>query len=123
MIEEFVKQILKEPSYKTLSKAKLEIIDWIGYAIAGTFTEQAIPFYNLQKILPIGNCLNLFSKDQINLFDSAFINASVGNILELDDENVSLITERRRVSAKFERMLSSGHIYAYRVVDEKEIRS
>ena len=85
MIEEFVKQILKEPSYKTLSKAKLEIIDWIGYAVAGTFTEQAIPFYNLQKILPIGNCLNLFSKDQINLFDSAFINASVGNILELDD--------------------------------------
>ena len=35
MIEEFVKQILKEPSYKTLSKAKLEIIDWIGYAVAG----------------------------------------------------------------------------------------
>ena len=85
MIEEFVKQILKEPSHKTLSKAKLEIIDWIGYAIAGTFTEQAIPFYNLQKILPIGNCLNLFSNKQINLFDSAFINASVGNILELDD--------------------------------------
>ena len=85
MIEEYVKQIMKEPSYKTLLKAKLEIIDWIGYSIAGTFTEQAKPFYNLQKILPKGNCLNLFGNEQLNLFDSTFINASVGNILELDD--------------------------------------
>ena len=85
MIEEFIKQIVKEPSDKTLSKAKLEIIDWIGYAIAGTFTEQAKPFYNLQKILPPGKSLNLFSTEQLNLFDSTFINASVGNILELDD--------------------------------------
>ena len=59
-MEEYVKQIIKEPSYKTLLKAKLEIIDWIGYSIAGTFTEQAKPFYNLQKILPKGNCLNFF---------------------------------------------------------------
>ena len=85
MIEEFIKQIIREPSKKTLAKAKLEIIDWIGYAIAGTFTDQAKPFYNLQKILPSGNSLNLFSNEQLNLFDSTFINASVGNILELDD--------------------------------------
>ena len=85
MIEEFIKQIIREPSKKTLAKAKLEIIDWIGYAIAGTFTDQAKPFYNLQNILPSGNSLNLFSNEQLNLFDSTFINASVGNILELDD--------------------------------------
>jgi len=85
MIDDFLEQITKAPSSKTLHKAKLEIVDWIGYAIAGTFTKQAIPFNNLQKILPKGNSLNLFDNKKLNIFDSTFINASVGNILELDD--------------------------------------
>jgi len=85
MIDDFVEQITKVPSTKTLHKAKLEIVDWIGYAIAGTFTKQAIPFNNLQKILPKGDSLNLFNSKKLNVFDSTFINASVGNILELDD--------------------------------------
>lgn len=85
MIDKFVNQIIKSPKNKTLYKAKLEIIDWIGYSIAGTFTNQAKPFYNLQKILPQGTSLNLFGEKELNIFDSAFINASVGNILELDD--------------------------------------
>ena len=85
MIEDFLNQLNKIPAAKTLKKAKLEIIDWIGYSIAGTRTRQARPFKNLQNILPEGNSLNLFSRKQLNVFDSAFINASVGNILELDD--------------------------------------
>ena len=85
MIEQFLNQILKEPKAKTLKKAKLEVIDWIGYSIAGTKTTQAKPFYNLQKYLPDGQTLNLFSKKKLNIYDSAFINASAGNILELDD--------------------------------------
>ena len=85
MIDKFVNQIINSPQNKTLYKAKLEIIDWIGYSIAGTFTKQAKPFYNLQKTLPRGTSLNLFDKKELNIFDSAFVNASVGNILELDD--------------------------------------
>ena len=85
MIEDFLNQLNKIPAAKTLKKAKLEIIDWIGYSIAGTRTRQAKPFNKLQNILPEGNSLNLFSRKQLNIFDSAFINASVGNILELDD--------------------------------------
>ena len=85
MIDKFVKQLTKKPNILSIKKAKLEIIDWIGYSVAGTFTEQAKPFNNLQKILPSGKALNLFDKKQLNVFDSAFINASVGNILELDD--------------------------------------
>ena len=50
MIENFLNQIIREPNKKTLQKAKLEIIDWIGYSIARTFTKQALPFRNLQKI-------------------------------------------------------------------------
>ena len=85
MIDKFVNQIINSPQNKTLYKAKLEIIDWIGYSIAGTFANQAKPFYNLQKTLPRGTSLNLFDKKELNIFDSAFVNASVGNILELDD--------------------------------------
>ncbi len=85
MINQFLKQIFKEPDKKTLHKAKLAIIDWIGYSIAGTFTKQANPFKNLQSELPKGNSLNLFNKKSLSPFDSAFINAAVGNILELDD--------------------------------------
>ncbi len=85
MIEKFLNQIIKKPNNESLHKAKLEIIDWIGYSIAGTFTKQAIPFRNLQKKLPKGKSLNLFDQKQLNIFDSAFVNASVGNILELDD--------------------------------------
>ena len=85
MIKQFINQVTTKPKAKTVKKAKLEIIDWIGYSIAGTVTKQAKPFENLQKNLPNGNALNLFSKRQLNMFDSSFINASVGNILELDD--------------------------------------
>ncbi len=85
MINEFLEQIIKEPNKETLHKAKLAIIDWIGYSIAGTFTKQAVPFKNLQSILPKGNSLNLFDKKSLSPFDSAFTNAAVGNILELDD--------------------------------------
>jgi len=72
MIDKFVNQIINSPQNKTLYKAKLEIIDWIGYSIAGTFTNQAKPFYNLQKALPRGTSLNLFDKKELNIFDSAF---------------------------------------------------
>ena len=85
MIDQFLEQISKEPDIKTLHKAKLAIIDWIGYSIAGTFTKQADPFKHLQSELPKGNSLNLFDKKSLSPFDSAFINAAVGNILELDD--------------------------------------
>ena len=85
MIKDFLNNLTKEPNEISLLKARLSIIDWIGYALAGTKTNQAEPFDNLQNILPKGKALNLFGKKKINLFDSAFINASVGNILELDD--------------------------------------
>ena len=85
MIDDFLKQLIKTPNKQALYKAKLEVVDWIGYSIAGTKTNQAKPFYNLQKKLPKGLALNLFSKKKLHVFDSAFINASVGNILELDD--------------------------------------
>jgi len=85
MIDLFIEQIMKEPDKDTILKTKLEIIDWIGYALAGTKTKQAIPFNNLQMSLPEGQALNLFGRRKLNVFDSAFINASVGNILELDD--------------------------------------
>jgi hypothetical protein len=45
------------------------------------------------------------------------------NILELDDENVRVISDRNRVKSKFERMQNSGQIYAYRAVSEEEITS
>ena len=85
MIDLFIEQIMKEPDQDTILKTKLEIIDWIGYALAGTKTKKAIPFCKLQHSLPEGQSLNLFGKRKLNVFDSAFINASVGNILELDD--------------------------------------
>ena len=85
MIDLFIEQIIKEPDKNTILKTKLEIIDWIGYALAGTKTKKAIPFYKLQQSLPEGQSLNLFGKRKLNVLDSAFINASVGNILELDD--------------------------------------
>ena len=85
MIDLFIEQIMKEPDKDTILKTKLEIIDWIGYALAGTKTKKAIPFYKLQQSLPEGQSLNLFGKRKLNVLDSAFINASVGNILELDD--------------------------------------
>ena len=85
MINLFIEQIIKEPNENAILKAKLEVIDWIGYALAGTATSQALPFLNLQQSLPKGQSLNLFGKRKLNVFDSAFINASVGNILELDD--------------------------------------
>ena len=85
MIDLFIEQIMKEPDQDTILKTKLEIIDWIGYALAGTKTKKAIPFYKLQQSLPEGQSLNLFGKRKLNVLDSAFINASVGNILELDD--------------------------------------
>ena len=85
MINEFLEQICKEPDKHTLHKAKLAIIDWIGYSIAGTFSKQATPFKNLQSELPKGSSLNLFDKKSLSPLDSAFINAAVGNILELDD--------------------------------------
>src|SRR6056300_682473 len=85
MIDLFIEQIMKEPDKDTILKTKLEIIDWIGNALAGTKTKQATPFCKLQQSLPEGHSLNLFGKRKLNVFDSAFINASVGNILELDD--------------------------------------
>ena len=85
MINLFIEQIIKEPNENAILKAKLEVVDWIGYALAGTATNQALPFLNLQQSLPKGQSLNLFGKRKLNVFDSAFINASVGNILELDD--------------------------------------
>ena len=85
MIDLFIEQIMKEPDQDTILKTKLEIIDWIGYALAGTKTKKAIPFCKLQHSLLEGQSLNLFGKRKLNVFDSAFINASVGNILELDD--------------------------------------
>ena len=63
MIEDFLNQLNKIPAGKTFKKAKLEIIDWIGYSIAGTRTRQAKPFNKLQNILPEGNSLNLFSRN------------------------------------------------------------
>ena len=65
MIDNFVKQLIKKPDIMSIKKAKLEIIDWVGYSVAGTFTEQAKPFNNLQKILPNGKSLNLFDKKQL----------------------------------------------------------
>ena len=85
MINQFLKQISKEPDRQSLHKARLAIVDWIGYSIAGTFSKQASPFKNLQSELPKGNSLNLFDKKSLSPFDSAFVNAAVGNILELDD--------------------------------------
>ena len=85
MIDLFIEQLMKEPDQDTILKTKLEIVDWIGYALAGTKTKKAIPFCKLQQSLPEGQSLNLFGKRKLNVFDSAFINASVGNILELDD--------------------------------------
>jgi 2-methylcitrate dehydratase PrpD len=85
MINLFIEQIIKDPNENAILKAKLEVVDWIGYALAGTATNQALPFLNLQQSLPKGQSLNLFGKRKLNVFDSAFINASVGNILELDD--------------------------------------
>ena len=85
MINEFLEQINKKPDNQTLRKAKLAIIDWIGYSIAGTCTKQANPFRNFQSELPKGNSLNLFNKKSLSPFDSTFVNAAVGNILELDD--------------------------------------
>ena len=70
MIDQFLEQISKEPDIKTLHKAKLAIIDWIGYSIAGTFTKQAYPFKNLQSELPKGNSLNLFDKKSLILSKS-----------------------------------------------------
>ena len=80
MIDKFVNQLIKKPNKISIKKAKLEIIDWIGYSVAGTFTEQAKPFNNLQKILPNGKSLNLFDKKQLSVFDSAFINLSLIHI-------------------------------------------
>ena len=34
MIDLFIEQIMKEPDQDTILKTKLEIIDWIGYALA-----------------------------------------------------------------------------------------
>ena len=85
VIDIFLKHLTKKPTCNSFFKARVAIIDWIGYSIAGTKTEQAKPFFNIQKTLPKGSTLNLFSKNKLNFFDSAFINASVGNILELDD--------------------------------------
>ena len=73
MIEKFLNQIIREPNKTTLQKAKLEIIDWIGYSLAGTFTKQALPFRNLQKELPKGKSLYLFDQKQLNIIWS-FIN-------------------------------------------------
>ena len=84
MINLLTQQIIKEPNANAFVKARLEVVDWIGYALAGTATIQAVPFLNLQKSLPEGHSLNLLGKRKLNVFDSAFINASVGNILELD---------------------------------------
>ena len=42
MIDQFLEQISKEPDIKTLHKARLAIIDWIGYSIAGTFKNKLI---------------------------------------------------------------------------------
>ena len=44
MIDQFLEQISIEPDRQTLYKARLAIVDWIGYSIAGTFTKQAYPF-------------------------------------------------------------------------------
>ena len=62
MINLFIEQIIKEPNENAILKAKLEVIDWIGYALAGTATSQALPFLNLQQSLPKGQSLNLFGK-------------------------------------------------------------
>ena len=62
MIDQFLEQISIEPDRQTLYKARLAIVDWIGYSIAGTFSKQATPFKNLQSELPKGNSLNLFDK-------------------------------------------------------------
>ena len=73
MIDLFIEQIMKEPDKDTILKTKLEIIDWIGYALAGTKTKQATPFCKLQQSLPEGHSLNLFGKRKLNVFDSIFI--------------------------------------------------
>jgi len=85
VIDSFLKHLTKKPTYNSFLKARIAIIDWIGYSIAGTKTNQAKPFFNIQKTFLKGSALNLFSKNKLNIFDSTFINASVGNILELDD--------------------------------------
>ena len=69
MINEFLEQICKEPDKHTLHKAKLAIIDWIGYSIAGTFTKQADPFKNLQSEFPKG-CLLYTSPSPRDLYRS-----------------------------------------------------
>ena len=65
MIDLFIEQIMKEPDQDTILKTKLEIIDWIGYALAGTKTKKVIPFCKLQHSLPEGQSLNLFGKRKI----------------------------------------------------------
>ena len=49
MINLLTQQIIKEPNANAFVKARLEVVDWIGYALAGTATIQAVPFFNLQK--------------------------------------------------------------------------
>ena len=65
MIKDFLNNLTKEPNEISLLKARLSIIDWIGYALAGTKTNQAEPFDNLQNILPKGKALNLFGKKKL----------------------------------------------------------
>ena len=64
LIDRFLKHLTKKPTYDSFLKARVSIIDWIGYSIAGTKTKQAKPFLNIQKTFPKGNALNLFSKNK-----------------------------------------------------------
>ena len=66
VIDELLKHLTKKPTHDSFLKARVSIIDWIGYSIAGTKTKQAKPFLNIQKILPKGSSLNLFSKNKLN---------------------------------------------------------
>ena len=65
MIDNFVKQLIKKPDIMSIKKAKLEIIDWIGYSVAGTFTEQAKPF-NSKRILLILTLLKIIYHKRFN---------------------------------------------------------
>ncbi|HUA55083.1 MAG TPA: MmgE/PrpD family protein [Candidatus Sulfotelmatobacter sp.] len=78
-------RLLKRPiDARDRARAALHVLDWLGCAAAGLTTPPGVTALAWARTLPTGRCHTVGGL-RLSGRDAAFLNGSVGNVLEMDD--------------------------------------
>lgn len=85
LLSELVPLLKREVSENDRSRARLHVLDWLGCAMLGATTDTGQKLYDFQTELRSTGNISMVNAGCADLQTAVLYNASLGNILEMDD--------------------------------------